>query len=166
MNSFFLIILAPVFAWVWCGWRRAARSRRARPSSARAWCSVGLGFAILIVPARIAEQGTLASPMWLTATYLLHTIGELALSPVGLSAMTRLAPARIGGLMMGVWFLGDVGRQLHRRPRLAVSTSRSRCRRSLGWSRLRDCRRASFLAAFVGPDATTRTAAYDGRHRS
>jgi POT family proton-dependent oligopeptide transporter len=43
--------------------------------------------------------------MWLTATYFLHTIGELVLSPVGLSAMTVLAPARIGGLMMGVWFL-------------------------------------------------------------
>jgi len=45
------------------------------------------------------------SPWWLTATYFLHTIGELVLSPVGLSAMTVLAPARIGGLMMGVWFL-------------------------------------------------------------
>ena len=43
--------------------------------------------------------------MWLTTTYFLHTIGELVLSPVGLSAMTMLAPARIGGLMMGVWFL-------------------------------------------------------------
>ena len=52
-----------------------------------------------------AEQGALASPLWLTITYLLHTIGELALSPVGLSAMTRLAPARIAGLVMGVWFL-------------------------------------------------------------
>ena len=45
------------------------------------------------------------SPLWLVATYLLHTIGELCLSPVGLSAMTRLAPARVAGLMMGVWFL-------------------------------------------------------------
>ena len=43
--------------------------------------------------------------MWLAMTYLLHTIGELTLSPVGLSAMTKLAPARIAGLMMGVWFL-------------------------------------------------------------
>ena len=43
--------------------------------------------------------------MWLTATYFLHTIGELVLSPVGLSAMTVLAPPRIGGLMMGIWFL-------------------------------------------------------------
>ena len=53
----------------------------------------------------MSEQGVLASPMWLTLTYLLHTIGELALSPVGLSAMTVLAPPRIAGLVMGVWFL-------------------------------------------------------------
>ena len=65
----------------------------------------GLGFAVLIGPAARAEQGVLVSPLWLTLTYLLHTIGELALSPVGLSAMTKLAPARIAGLVMGVWFL-------------------------------------------------------------
>ena len=59
---------------------------------------------MLIIPAR---QGGQVSPMWLTVTYLLHTFGELSLSPVGLSAMTKLAPARIAGLMMGVWFLGD-----------------------------------------------------------
>jgi POT family proton-dependent oligopeptide transporter len=45
--------------------------------------------------------------MWLVVTYLLHTWGELALSPVGLSAMSKLAPVRIGGLVMGVWFLGS-----------------------------------------------------------
>jgi POT family proton-dependent oligopeptide transporter len=45
------------------------------------------------------------SPLWLALTYLLHTIGELCLSPVGLSAMTRLAPQRVAGLVMGVWFL-------------------------------------------------------------
>jgi POT family proton-dependent oligopeptide transporter len=64
---------------------------------------VGLGFAILIPPAQ--ASGQLASPLWLTATYFLHTIGELVLSPVGLSAMTVLAPPRIGGMMMGIWFL-------------------------------------------------------------
>jgi POT family proton-dependent oligopeptide transporter len=57
------------------------------------------------VPPASAAEGTLVSPMWLTMTYLLHTIGELALSPVGLSAMTTLAPARIAGMVMGVWFL-------------------------------------------------------------
>jgi POT family proton-dependent oligopeptide transporter len=66
---------------------------------------VGAGFAVLIVAARLAEGGVQVSPMWLTVVYLLHTFGELCLSPVGLSAMTRLAPARIAGLMMGVWFL-------------------------------------------------------------
>ena len=45
------------------------------------------------------------SPNWLLLTYLLHTVGELCLSPVGLSSMTKLAPARVAGLMMGVWFL-------------------------------------------------------------
>ena len=63
---------------------------------------VAAGFAILIIP---AQQGGQVSPMWLTMTYLLHTIGELLLSPVGLSAMTKLAPARIAGLVMGIWFL-------------------------------------------------------------
>jgi len=105
MNSLFLIIFAPIFAWLWL---RLARERR-EPSSpakfAMGLILVGAGFAILIWAARMAEQGILVSPMWLTVTYLLHTWGELCLSPVGLSAMTKLAPARIGGLMMGVWFL-------------------------------------------------------------
>ncbi|HEX4135619.1 MAG TPA: peptide MFS transporter [Bryobacteraceae bacterium] len=98
-NSIFLIALAPVFAWLW------VKLGRNEPSSTSkfSWglVFVGLGFAILIPVA----NGTNVSPWWLTLTYLLHTIGELCLSPVGLSAMTKLAPARIGGLMMGAWFL-------------------------------------------------------------
>jgi POT family proton-dependent oligopeptide transporter len=103
MNSLFLIIFAPIMAWVWV--RMAAKGKEPSAPTKFAWglVLVGLGFAILIPPAR--ESGVLASPAWLTATYFLHTIGELVLSPVGLSAMTVLAPARIGGLMMGVWFL-------------------------------------------------------------
>jgi POT family proton-dependent oligopeptide transporter len=105
LNSLFLIIFAPIFAWVWI----RLGERRTEPSSpakfALGLVLVGAGFAILIWAARMAEQGVLVSPMWLTATYLLHTWGELCLSPVGLSAMTKLAPARIAGLMMGVWFL-------------------------------------------------------------
>lgn len=103
VNSLFLIIFAPVMALLWV----RMSQRGAEPSSPMkfAWGLVlaGLGFAILVPPAQAGDQ--LASPMWLIATYFLHTIGELALSPVGLSAMTTLAPARIGGLMMGVWFL-------------------------------------------------------------
>jgi proton-dependent oligopeptide transporter, POT family len=105
LNSLFLIILAPVFAGIWA-W---LATRGQEPTSAAKFSMglifAGLGFAVLIGPATRAEQGVLASPWWLTLTYLLHTIGELALSPVGLSAMTRLAPVRIAGLVMGVWFL-------------------------------------------------------------
>jgi len=98
-NSIFLIALAPVFAWLWVKLGRSEPSSTAKFSWGLVF--VGLGFAILIPVA----NGTSVSPWWLTLTYLLHTIGELCLSPVGLSAMTKLAPARIGGLMMGAWFL-------------------------------------------------------------
>ena len=103
MNSLFLIIFAPVMAWVWI--RMSAAGTEPSTPMKFAWGLIfaGLGFAVLVIPAQNESQ--LASPMWLTTTYFLHTIGELVLSPVGLSAMTVLAPARIGGLMMGVWFL-------------------------------------------------------------
>ena len=65
---------------------------------------VGLGFAVLIPPAYKAEGGALVAPGWLIVTYLLHTFGELSLSPVGMSSMTRLAPKRFAGLTMGAWF--------------------------------------------------------------
>src|SRR5262249_26853561 len=67
---------------------------------------VGIGFVLLVPAARTSGTGVLVSPFWLTGTYLIHTFAELCLSPVGLSSMTKLAPARIVSLMMGVWFLG------------------------------------------------------------
>ena len=98
-NSIFLIALAPVLAWLWIKLGRSEPSSTAKFSFGLVF--VGLGFAILIPVA----SSTNASPWWLTLTYLLHTVGELCLSPVGMSAMTKLAPARIGALMMGTWFL-------------------------------------------------------------
>ncbi len=103
LNSLYLIAFAPVFAWVWI--RLGSREPSTTAKFAVGLIFVGAGFGILIVAARLAAQGIQVSPMWLATTYLLHTIGELSLSPVGLSAMTKLAPARIAGLMMGVWFL-------------------------------------------------------------
>jgi POT family proton-dependent oligopeptide transporter len=92
-------------AWLWVRLSERGQEPSNPAKFAFGLVFVGLGFAVLIGPARASEQGQLASPMWLTLTYFLHTIGELALSPVGLSAMTKLAPLRITGLMMGVWFL-------------------------------------------------------------
>ena len=66
---------------------------------------VGLGFLVMVGAAQASAGGDLVSPNWLMLTYLLHTIGELCLSPVGLSSMTKLAPERVKGMMMGVWFL-------------------------------------------------------------
>ena len=108
LNALFIITLAPVFAWLWV---KLGKREPSSPSKfALGLAAAGAGFAVLAVGAVRAEGGSLVSPMWLVAVYLLHTIGELCLSPVGLSAMTKLAPPRIGGLLMGVWFLsGAVG---------------------------------------------------------
>ena len=103
LNSLYIIALAPVFAWLWV--RLGSREPSTAAKFAVGLIFVGAGFGILIVASRLSAQGVQVSPMWLAMTYLLHTIGELTLSPVGLSAMTKLAPARIAGLMMGVWFL-------------------------------------------------------------
>ncbi len=103
MNSLFVWSFAPLFAWLWL---RLGRHEPSTPVKfSLGLLLVGAGFAVLVVAARVAEGGVQVSPMWLTVVYLLHTFGELCLSPVGLSAMTKLAPVRIAGLMMGVWFL-------------------------------------------------------------
>jgi amino acid/peptide transporter (Peptide:H+ symporter), bacterial len=105
LNSLFIFALAPVFAWIFLKLGTSGKDPSSPAKFSFGLVFVGLGFAVLIPAAQLTIGGTLVSPMWLTTTYLLHTIGELTLSPVGLSAMTKLAPARIAGLMMGVWFL-------------------------------------------------------------
>ena len=103
LQPLFIITFAPVFAWLWM------RLGRREPSSPTKFAfgliCVGAGFALLVPAATLAAAGVKVSPMWLAATYLLHTWGELSISPVGMSAMTKLAPIRIGGLIMGVWYL-------------------------------------------------------------
>jgi len=103
MNSFFVWAFAPVFAVLWI--RMGPRQPSTPVKFSLGLILVGAGFVVLVAGARLAAGGVQVSPMWLTVVYLLHTFGELCLSPVGLSAMTKLAPARIAGLMMGVWFL-------------------------------------------------------------
>ncbi|HYP06754.1 MAG TPA: peptide MFS transporter [Bryobacteraceae bacterium] len=103
VNSIFLVLLAPVFAWVWV--RLGPKEPSSPAKFALGLLLVGAGFLVLAIGATAAASGVKVSPTWLVLTYLCHTMGELCLSPVGLSAMTKLAPASVTGLMMGVWFL-------------------------------------------------------------
>jgi POT family proton-dependent oligopeptide transporter len=107
----FIILFAPVFAFVWL--RLGNRNPSSPAKFTIALVFLGLGFAVLIGAATAAAGGARVSPMWLVLSYLLQTLGELCLSPVGLSAISKLAPVRIAGLMMGVWFLAlSVGNYL------------------------------------------------------
>ncbi len=105
VNSLFIILLlGPFFAWLW------VRLGKREPSSPTKFAIglffVGLGFMILGWAALLSgPEGERVSPMWLLSVYFFHTVGEMCLSPVGLSTMTKLAPARISGQMMGVWFV-------------------------------------------------------------
>ncbi|MFC3881381.1 peptide MFS transporter [Algoriphagus namhaensis] len=105
INSMFIIIFAPFFGamWVWLG------RRNLEPSSPLKFTFglllLGIGFFVMYFAAKIAASGDLAAPTWLILTYMLHTFGELSLSPVGLSLVTKLAPKSYGGQMMGIWFL-------------------------------------------------------------
>jgi POT family proton-dependent oligopeptide transporter len=101
----FVILLAPVFAWLW------VKLGRREPSSpakfALALLFVGLAFLLLVPAGALAQTGVKVSPLWLVGAYFIEELGELSLSPVGLSVVTKLAPTRIIGLMMGVWFLSN-----------------------------------------------------------
>jgi POT family proton-dependent oligopeptide transporter len=96
----FVIIFAPIFGWLWL---RMGKSEPSIPAK----FTLGLLFGglafVLMVP---ASYGTNVAIWWLIGCYYLQTMGELCLSPVGLSAMTKLAPARAAGFVMGIWFLG------------------------------------------------------------
>jgi proton-dependent oligopeptide transporter, POT family len=103
LQPLFIITFAPVFAWLWL--RLGPHEPSSPAKFAIGLLFVGAGFGLLVVASTLSTQGVKVSPWWLVVTYLLHTFGELSLSPVGLSATTKLAPARVAGLMMGVWFL-------------------------------------------------------------
>ncbi|UCG52761.1 MAG: peptide MFS transporter [Candidatus Latescibacterota bacterium] len=110
LNALFIVIFAGVFAWLWLALGRRNREPSSPSKFAIGLLLVGLGYFIMVAAAFFVSGGGRVSPFWLVTAMLFHTFGELALSPVGLSTVTKLAPARVAGLMMGVWFLaGSVG---------------------------------------------------------
>ncbi len=102
VNSIWVILLAPAFAFLWI------RLGHRQPSSALKFALgiffVGLSFLLMVPAARLTAVGRV-SPFWLLGLFFLQTVGEMLLSPVGLSTMTKLAPQKLMGLVMGIWFL-------------------------------------------------------------
>jgi POT family proton-dependent oligopeptide transporter len=105
VNALFIILFAPVFGWLWVWLAR----RNANPSIAMKFAlgllGLSAGFFVLAWGAANATEANKVAPTWLIVTYFLHTVGELCLSPVGLSSITKLAPRNRLGQMMGVWFV-------------------------------------------------------------
>jgi proton-dependent oligopeptide transporter, POT family len=104
VNSIFIILLAPVFGVLWVRLGRRQPSTSAKMGYGLAFLAIG--FLILAWGASFTAGGARVSMLWLIVTYLLHTVGELCLSPVGLSSVTKLSPRPLVGQMMGTWFMG------------------------------------------------------------
>ncbi|WP_055529434.1 oligopeptide:H+ symporter [Streptomyces graminilatus] len=105
VNPVLIMALAPVFAWFWLALNR----RGSEPSTIVKFSSglvlIGVSFFLFLAPLTIAGGGHKAAAMWIVAIYFVQTVGELTLSPVGLSVTTKMAPAKYASRMMGVWFL-------------------------------------------------------------
>ena len=105
IQAAFVILLSPAFAWLWV--KLGPRQPSSPAKFALALLFVGLAFVLLIPAGSIAQGGVKISPLWLVGCYFIEELGELCLSPVGLSVVTKLAPTRVVGLLMGVFFLSN-----------------------------------------------------------
>jgi len=106
LNALFIFMLAPFFAMLWVYLARKGWEPSTPMKFSLAIAQVGLGFLVLVYGAGLADGGKIAL-IWIVLLYLLHTTGELCLSPVGLSMVTKLSVAKMVGFMMGVWFLAS-----------------------------------------------------------
>jgi len=108
LNPLFIVLLAPFFSGMWV---KLAETQKEPSSPVKFAIALGLlavGFVVMIAAAAAYQQSGPVSMLWLVCAYLFHTLGELCLSPVGLSLVTKLAPVQFGSLMMGVYFLSSV----------------------------------------------------------
>jgi POT family proton-dependent oligopeptide transporter len=110
-NSFFVVTLAPVFAWLWVSLAKRNLELSSPAKFSFGLVLTGLGFQVMVIAANQVigggGNGVRVSMLWLVFSYFLQTLGELSISPVGLSSMTKLAPPRFVGQMMGVWFMAS-----------------------------------------------------------
>ncbi|MDP8913390.1 MAG: peptide MFS transporter [Pseudomonadota bacterium] len=107
INAIYIVLLAPLFAMLWTKLGRAGLEPSAPAKFGLAMLQLGLGFLVLVWGSQAAGMEDLTPVIFIFLIYLLHTTGELCLSPVGLSAMNRLAPAHMASLIMGTWFFAS-----------------------------------------------------------
>ena len=107
LNPMFILILAPFFAALWVHLGRRNLDPSIPAKFGLGLIQLGIGFLVMFVASKLVVSGDSVLPTWLFFTYLLHTTGELCLSPVGLSSISKLAPKRFVSQMMGIWFLGS-----------------------------------------------------------
>ena len=105
LNAGFILLLGLPFAALWAALARRRREPGIAAKFALGIIQAGLGFGALVVGIALADEAGKVAMIWIVLAYLLHTTGELCLSPVGLSMVTKLTPARVTGMMMGTWFL-------------------------------------------------------------
>lgn len=105
LNAFFIITLAIPFARLWVWLDKKNLNPNTSYKFSYALILVGLGFGALVLGGKLSGDAGKVAAIWLVLTYFLHTCGELSLSPIGLSVVTKLSPEKILGFMMGVWFL-------------------------------------------------------------
>lgn len=109
LNPLFIIALAPAFAWLWL--KLGNRQPSIPQKFSLGLLFAGLSFLVILLPAYFGGSNSLVNPLWLVLSYFIVVIGELCLSPVGLSATTKLAPAAFTAQMMSMWFLSNAAAQ-------------------------------------------------------
>ncbi|WCF07502.1 peptide MFS transporter [Paenibacillus thiaminolyticus] len=109
LNPLFIILLAPVFAWLWV--KLGNRQPTIPQKFSLGLLFAGLSFLIILLPAYFGGAASLVNPLWLVLSYFVVVLGELCLSPVGLSATTKLAPAAFTAQTMSLWFLSNAAAQ-------------------------------------------------------
>jgi POT family proton-dependent oligopeptide transporter len=125
LNALFIMLLAPVFSWIWIQLSKKGKEPRTPMKFFYGLLQIALGFWVIVIGAKSVmagvNSGALIPVIYLVVMYLFHTTGELSISPVGLSVVTKLAPAKVVGFVMGAWFLsiafghkiaGELGKQI------------------------------------------------------
>ena len=107
LNAIYIVLLAPLFAWLWTSLGRKGLEPSAAAKFGLGIVQLGIGFLVLVAGSAAAGADSMVPVLFIFLIYLFHTTGELCLSPVGLSAMNRLAPAHLASLIMGTWFFAS-----------------------------------------------------------